>query len=62
MEEEKNQNQNKISEFDKSNEGKSSSKAENVEADELVNVESTIDLVMKQYEEVIEDLVDIQFL
>lgn len=59
MEEEKNQNQNKISEFDKRNERKSLSKIENVETDELVSVDSTIDLVMKQYEKVIEDLVDL---
>lgn len=63
MEEERNQNknqkQNKISEFNMGNEVSSIIKLENAEADEIFNVDSITDIVMIQYSEAIKDLVDL---
>lgn len=59
MKEEKKLNQNKMSEFDENNNTNLPTKAENIEVEEPANIDSTVDIVMKQYDEVIKDLVDL---
>lgn len=59
MEEEKRLDQNKISDFAEDNDMKSLPRAEITENNEPANIDSTVDLVMKQYDDVIKDLVDL---
>ena len=59
MEEDKQLDQNKIPDFAEDNDKKSLPQTETPENNEAANIDSTVDLVIKQYDEVIKDLVDL---
>lgn len=59
MEEDKQLDQNKISDFPEDNDKKSLPQTETPENNEAANTDSTVDSILKQYDAVIKDLVDL---